>query len=141
MRAGRILALLTVLLWLSAASALSARGKGSSRGYSTRSFTPRPYSSRSYGYSPPKIPSYGSPKSYKSYGSGRVKCVTCERDLSGRIKRDPSAYREFRNSNPCTSTGKASGACPGYEVDHRTPLYKGGADRPYALAPSAETNS
>jgi hypothetical protein len=33
-------------------------------------------------------------------------------------------------SHPCPSTGKTYGACPGYGVDHKTALKRGGADRP-----------
>jgi hypothetical protein len=33
-------------------------------------------------------------------------------------------------SHPCPSTGKTYGACPGYVVDHITPLKRGGADSP-----------
>ncbi len=52
------------------------------------------------------------------------------RDSSGRIKRDPHQRAAFMKSNPCPSTGRRSGACPGYVVDHVTPLKRGGADRP-----------
>lgn len=31
---------------------------------------------------------------------------------------------------PCPSTGKSSGACPGYVIDHVQPLKRGGADAP-----------
>ena len=44
--------------------------------------------------------------------------------------RDPKQKSAFRKNHPCPSTGKTSGACPGYEVDHRTPLACGGADSP-----------
>ena len=43
------------------------------------------------------------------------------RDSHGRIKRDPAARSAFQHSNPCTATGKTSGACPGYVVDHSRP--------------------
>jgi hypothetical protein len=39
------------------------------------------------------------------------------------------AQREaFFHSHPCPSTGKTHGRCPGYVVDHVTPLCAGGAD-------------
>jgi len=38
--------------------------------------------------------------------------------------------REFRREKPCPATGKIIGACPGYQIDHRIPLAKGGADEP-----------
>jgi hypothetical protein len=50
------------------------------------------------------------------------------RNGRGRIQRDPKARAEFRKTNPCPSTGKTSGACPGYEIDHRKALACQGAD-------------
>lgn len=32
--------------------------------------------------------------------------------------------------SPCPSTGKRSGSCPGFVVDHVHPLCAGGADHP-----------
>jgi hypothetical protein len=52
------------------------------------------------------------------------------RDSDGRIKRSPAARASFMRSNPCPTTGKKSGGCPGYVVDHVKPLAKGGADDP-----------
>jgi len=52
------------------------------------------------------------------------------RDSHGRIKRSPQARRDFQKSHPCPSTGRTSGACPGYVVDHIRPLKRGGADAP-----------
>ena len=34
----------------------------------------------------------------------------------------------FQRVNPCPSTGKIAGACPGFIKDHVTPLCAGGAD-------------
>lgn len=45
-------------------------------------------------------------------------------------KRSAAARGAFQRSQPCPSTGKTSGACPGYVVDHRMPLACGGADDP-----------
>lgn len=50
------------------------------------------------------------------------------RDASGRIHRDPAAKAAFRRNPPCPSTGRTTGRCPGYEVDHVRPLACGGAD-------------
>ena len=44
--------------------------------------------------------------------------------------RDSAQVRAFRKSNPCPSTGKTTGACPGMVVDHIVPLCWGGADAP-----------
>src|SRR5438093_8334790 len=38
------------------------------------------------------------------------------RDSHGRIKRSETAKRDFEHHHPCPSTGKTSGACPGYVV-------------------------
>ena len=59
-----------------------------------------------------------------------TKCATCERDANSRIKRDPAVRRAFHQSHPCPATGKTTGACPGYVVDHIVPLKRGGAARP-----------
>jgi len=48
----------------------------------------------------------------------------------GRIQRSPAAKRKFEQTHPCPSTGKTSGACPGYVIDHKQPLKRGGADEP-----------
>ena len=74
-------------------------------------------------------PSSHRPSTYKSYGSSRT-APGVPRDSSGKIKRDPQARRSFQKNNPCPSTGKISGACPGYVVDHVRPLKRGGTDHP-----------
>lgn len=50
------------------------------------------------------------------------------RDKHGRIKRSKAARAEFMRSHPCPSTGKTSGRCPGYIVDHVHALECGGPD-------------
>jgi 5-methylcytosine-specific restriction endonuclease McrA len=55
---------------------------------------------------------------------GSTKCLTCERDSHGRIKRDPKAVQEFKRKHP-----KPPG-CKDCEVDHIIPLSKGGGDHP-----------
>ena len=50
------------------------------------------------------------------------------RDAHGRIARDPRSRNEFKRTHPCPSTGKSSGSCPGYVIDHVQPLKRGGAD-------------
>ena len=44
--------------------------------------------------------------------------------------RPSSAKDNFRKANPCPSTGRSSGSCPGYEVEHMNPPACGGADSP-----------
>ena len=55
---------------------------------------------------------------------------TSTRTTHGKTKRDPEQRRAYMKSHPCPSTGKASGACPGYQVDHRVALACGGSDSP-----------
>ena len=52
------------------------------------------------------------------------------RDSRGHIARTEQARVEFKKAHPCPSTGKAYGACPGYVIDHVTPLKRGGSDAP-----------
>jgi hypothetical protein len=52
------------------------------------------------------------------------------RDSHGRIARSAKAKDNFKKSHPCPSTGRSSGACPGYVIDHVKPLKRGGADAP-----------
>jgi hypothetical protein len=42
--------------------------------------------------------------------------------------RSHAVKAEFRRMNPCPSTGRTRGACPGYQVDHREALICGGLD-------------
>ena len=63
-------------------------------------------------------------------GSSTKKCTTCVRTANGRIARNPAARRSFQAVHPCPATGKTSGACPGFVVDHIKPLKRGGADAP-----------
>lgn len=45
-------------------------------------------------------------------------------------KRSIAAKDAFKREQPCPSTGRSSGRCPGYVVDHRVALACGGADDP-----------
>jgi hypothetical protein len=64
------------------------------------------------------------------YKSPATKCTSCARAANGEIARSPAARRAFQASHPCPATGRVSGACPGYVVDHVVPLKRGGADDP-----------
>jgi hypothetical protein len=59
-----------------------------------------------------------------------TKCTSCARDSRGRIARSATARHAFQKSHPCPSTGKTSGACKGYLIDHVVLLKRGGADSP-----------
>jgi hypothetical protein len=62
--------------------------------------------------------------------NSNARCATCARDSSGRIARSETAKHDFQKAHPCPATGKASGPCPGYVIDHVVPLKRGGADMP-----------
>jgi 5-methylcytosine-specific restriction endonuclease McrA len=42
--------------------------------------------------------------------------------------RSRAVVAEFKRLQPCPSTGKATGACPGWQVDHVLALCAGGRD-------------
>lgn len=48
--------------------------------------------------------------------------------LADAAERSASAKSKFKRENPCPSTGRSSGSCPGYQIDHRQPLAAGGSD-------------
>ncbi len=49
-------------------------------------------------------------------------------------ERSRKALAEFKRAHVCPSTGLARArACPGYVVDHITPLCAGGADAPWNM--------
>lgn len=50
------------------------------------------------------------------------------READGSIKRSRAVLREFKRTYPCPSTGKSTGSCPGWHLDHVLPLVCGGAD-------------
>ena len=70
--------------------------------------------------------SYG----HAGYGTSHSHYTHSSTTSHGGHKRDPAQRRAFQRFHPCPSTGKTSGACPGYVVDHVTPLKRGGADAP-----------
>jgi hypothetical protein len=62
--------------------------------------------------------------------SRRATSLSIKRDRHGRIKRSSAAKHAFQRRHPCPSTGRTSGRCPGYVVDHVRALECGGADAP-----------
>ena len=76
----------------------------------------------------PKEPKIAKAPKIKTESSS--KCESCPRDTHGKIKRSKEATGAFQRQNPCPSTGKTSGKCSGYVIDHKIPLAKGGADDP-----------
>lgn len=51
-----------------------------------------------------------------------------------RIARSSSVVAQFKRANPCPVTGKTSGACGGYVVDHKWPLCALGPDEVWNMA-------
>jgi hypothetical protein len=58
------------------------------------------------------------------------KCTNCVRDVNGQISQNPAPVRKFRATHACPVTGSLQGACPGYVVDFKKPLARGGKDAP-----------
>jgi hypothetical protein len=58
------------------------------------------------------------------------KAAGVARDKNGHIARSSTAREHFMKQHPCPSTGKTSGACPDYVVDHVVALKHGGKDDP-----------
>ena len=70
-------------------------------------------------------------RTYKgTHHSRRAASSSVRRDRHGRIRRSAAAKHSFERQHPCPSTGRTSGRCPGYVVDHVRPLECGGADAP-----------
>lgn len=63
-----------------------------------------------------------------SLQSSKVSSSVASRNKNGKIARSEKAKSDFTKQHPCPSTGKTSGACPGYVIDHIVPLKRGGAD-------------
>ena len=87
-----------------------------------------PHERRSWGSSTESKPIYSHRyRTHAAYGStdGLGK-----RDSRGRIKRSSTARDAFKRQQPCPSTGRPSGSCAGYVIDHIKPLECGGADDP-----------
>lgn len=59
------------------------------------------------------------------YGSA---CASDARVCDTRQERGWAAKAEFRRIHPCPPTGKTTGACPGWQVDHVIPLASCGCD-------------
>src|SRR5207247_7186967 len=129
---------LAVLVLLASSAWASHRTTGSVHvhGYTTRSgHHVAPYTRSAPHSSHPSAPaSHGAPTSRTtSRHTPTPRAVGVSRDSHGRIKRSEVAKRDFERHHPCPSTGKTSGACPGYVVDHIVPLKRSGADDPSNL--------
>ncbi len=57
-------------------------------------------------------------------------CLLAPLTADARQYRSASAKAEFKRHLPCPATGASRGPCPGYIIDHITPLCAAGADLP-----------
>ncbi len=64
---------------------------------------------------------------------GAIAAILAASALADAQARSRTARAEFMRQQPCPVTGKARGPCPGYEVDHITPLKCRGADAPHNM--------
>lgn len=55
-------------------------------------------------------------------------CGEPQRDAEGRIVRSRAVLRAFQRLYACPSTGKTTGPCPGWAINHTIPLACGGCD-------------
>ncbi|MCU0298023.1 MAG: HNH endonuclease [Candidatus Nanopelagicales bacterium] len=55
-------------------------------------------------------------------------CGKPVRNASGEIVRSRTVLAYFQRLYPCPSTGKTTGACPGWAINHTIPLSCGGCD-------------
>lgn len=113
-----ISSILICMLLLALPSQAFTRGGGNRAHSGSRTYSPK---SNSYTPSTPRIPA--TPKRYtnnpKSYSLGGVK-----RTDNGKIARNMSARNKFLKDRRLSKVPK------GYQVDHKKPLYAGGADTP-----------
>jgi hypothetical protein len=59
--------------------------------------------------------------------AGETHCEVA-RGKNMKIARSAAVLNEFKRHNPCPSTGRRSGSCPGYVMDHIDPLCNCGRD-------------
>ena len=126
---------LAILLLLVSSAWASHRTTGSVHvhGYTTRSgHYVAPYTRSAPHSSHPSAPASHDALTSRttSLHTPTPRALGVTRDSHGRIKRSESARLDFERHHPRPSTGKTSGACPGYVIDHVVPLKRGGVDDP-----------
>ena len=110
----RLTAILCALLLSLPPTPVQARGGGHwGRGGSAHGRSRHTIDNRSY-----RLPWFG-PSSVPSAADAR-----------GRPRRSAAAKAAFKAQNPCPSTGRSTGPCPGYVIDHVIALKRGGLDDP-----------
>lgn len=120
----RRVAILVLVLSLSLCAVAKSSGSHSSHGSRSHSSKSRA-SKKSSSHS-----SHGHAYRKNHAAGGYSLHSSVQRDSHGRIKRSGAAKDAFKRQQPCASTGRRSGACPGYVIDHVRPLGCGGADAP-----------
>jgi hypothetical protein len=132
----RLLSFLLLLLCISPAAVARSTSSGSKtehvNGYYRKNGTyvhsyDRSSSGTASGASSYSVPSTDT-RSHLAQGATADAAV--QRDNHGRIKRSGAAKDAFKREQPCPATGKSTGRCPGYVIDHVQPLECGGADAP-----------
>ena len=80
----------------------------------------------------PASPHLSAPRPASSVAShhSSSRCSSCARNGEGQISRSSKAKGKFERQKPCPTTGRTSGPCAGYVVDHVKPLACGGEDKP-----------
>ncbi len=141
----KLLSFVVILLCISSAGI--ARSGGGHSGHSGRSSTSKTEHVNGYyrkdgtyvhpyDRSAPGMPSgastYSAPTAYSRnhLARGYTADPSVERDRHGKIKRSGAAKDAFKREQPCPATGKSTGRCTGYVIDHVKPLECGGADSP-----------
>lgn len=112
---------------------MSSTGSVHVRGYTTKNGTyVAPHARRSRGSAPSAVTARNDTHAYRSgrIAPGYSSHSSVNVDSRGRIKRSTAAKNGFKRERPCPSTGRSSGSCPGYVIDHVRPLECGGADAP-----------
>ncbi len=128
-------AALLLAVLISCTPAFAGRSS-SSHSYSTRSHGTHSYSTRSSASHRTRAAtgrsrrSGSAYRSHRSYGTKSLRTSTygVQRDSRGRIKRSAAAKNDFKRQHPCPSTGRNSGGCPAYVIDHVRSLECGGPD-------------
>lgn len=61
-------------------------------------------------------------------------CGAPARTADGSIRRRSDVLTAYKKLHPCPGTGRTTGACPGWALNHIVPLAKGGCDAVSNLA-------
>jgi hypothetical protein len=132
----RLLSFFLILLCISSAAVAMSASSGSKTEHVSGYYRKDGTYVHSYVRSAPGTASgansYSAPATYtrNHLVQGFTADSSVQRDNHGRIKRSGAAKDAFKREQPCPATGKSTGRCPGYVIDHVQPLECGGADAP-----------